>query len=236
MNRTGAATDGKATPAPGITPPPGGDTALPDLSDPRIRRRALRRIDWQDHGILRYLWTNLHEVAPGVFRSNQPHDARLAQHARQGIRTIINLRGETTEPRHLLQVESCRRLGLHLVSVPLRAGRAPDRALLASLIATFRAAERPLVMHCKSGADRTGFASAVWLMVMEGRPVEDARRMLSLRFVHIRKSRKGILGHILQAYADAHAQDGIGFEDWVATGYDRAAIQARFDSLPWWRR
>lgn len=230
MDRTKASAEGEGAPATGNPP------ALPDLSDPRVRRRALRRIDWQDHGILRYLWTNLHEIAPGVFRSNQPHDARLALHARQGIRTVINLRGDRPIPRYLLEKESCARYGLTLLDVRLKAHQAPDRATFHSLFRAFRAAERPVLMHCKSGADRAGFASAVWLMVMEGQPVSVARRMLSFRFVHIRQTRKGILGHILDEYAAAHAQDGIGFEDWIETRYDSAGLQARFDRLPWWKR
>ena len=63
---------------------------------PAGKRRGLR--DWtelifKDHGFLRIWWHNLHEVAPGVWRSNQPGPSRVRAAAGMGIRTIINLRG-----------------------------------------------------------------------------------------------------------------------------------------------
>ena len=35
-------------------------------------------------------------------------------------------------------------------------------------------------MHCKSGADRAGLASALWLLHVERRPVAEAMKQLSL--------------------------------------------------------
>ena len=62
-------------------------------------RRGLR--DWtelifKDHGFLRIWWHNLHEVAPGMWRCNQPGPSRVRAAAGMGIRTIINLRGPRT--------------------------------------------------------------------------------------------------------------------------------------------
>ena len=45
---------------------------------------------------LRFFYHNQAEVAPGVFRSNQPSPDRLNTWAKSGIKTVINLRGETT--------------------------------------------------------------------------------------------------------------------------------------------
>ena len=207
-----------------------------DLSDPAQRRRAMRNIHWFDHGILRYRWTNFHRIAPGVHRSNHPTDARFADYARMGIRTVINLRGAARHARYALEVESCARYGLVLVDAPLQARKAPTREMIRHLIACFRSAEKPVLMHCKSGADRAGLASAIWLMVMEGRPVAEAQAMLSTRFIHLRWSRTGVLDHLLDLYAADHAASGIGFETWIDTVYDHARVQASFDALPRWRR
>jgi protein tyrosine/serine phosphatase len=86
-----------------------------------------------------------------------------------------------------------------------------------------------VLIHCKSGADRAGLASAIWLMVMEGRPVEEARAMLSWRYLHLRWSRTGVLDLVLDSYGARNAAAPIGFEDWVATEYDAEAVQAAFD-------
>ncbi len=200
-----------------------------DLALPGNRARAERWLHWHDHGFLRVFWTNLDEIAPGVFRSNQPTPKRFEEIRDSGIRTIVNLRGTAESPNYLIEEEACARLGITLVSTSLHARKAPARERLLELIALFRAVERPVLIHCKSGADRAGLASAIWLMVMEGRPVEEARAMLSWRYLHLRWSRTGVLDLVLDLYAARNSADPIGFEDWVATEYDAEAAQAAFD-------
>ncbi|MGR3464751.1 tyrosine-protein phosphatase [Limimaricola sp.] len=199
------------------------------LGDPGARRRALASYLILDHAILRYWWTNFHLVSPGVFRSNQPTHGRFGKMAKIGIRTVINLRGEGAHPRYLFEAESCRALGLRLVSTQLSARRAAPREQILRLFTLLREAERPVVMHCKSGADRAGFASALHLLA-EGHGIKEARRQLHPRFLHFRRSRTGILDHILDLYAARLEQGPIGIEQWIATEYDAEAAQRGFEA------
>jgi len=199
-----------------------------DLSTPENRRRAHIYNLWFDHAILRTVWTNHFPVAPGVWRSNQPTHARLVQLKAMGVRSILNLRGAAGAAHYLTEAESCRRLGLTLVDRTLQARDAAPRANIEALIAAFREIERPFVMHCKSGADRAGFAAAIYLMVIAGRPVAEARRMLGVKYIHFRWTRTGVLDFILDRYEARHEETGIGFEDWIATEYDHEAIQAAY--------
>ena len=93
------------------------------------------------------------------------------------------------------------------------------------LVAALRGAPRPALLHCKSGADRAGFAAAIFLL-LEGRPADEAMRQLSWRYGHIRRSRAGVLDAILHSYAADAA--GKGFADWVREAYDPDAIAAGF--------
>ncbi len=206
-----------------------------DLSTPENRRRAHIYNLWFDHAILRTVWTNFFEVAPGVYRSNQPTHRRFEKLKARGIRSVLNLRGAGGAAHYLVEEESCARLGLILVNVTLHARFAAPREDILILLEAFRTIEKPFVMHCKSGADRAGFASAIWLLVMEGGSVAEARKMLSFRYIHIRRSKTGVLDHILDVYEARQAETGIGFEDWVRTEYDNAAIQAAFEAKykPW---
>lgn len=199
-----------------------------DLRDPRDRRRAGLHLHLVDHGLLRHHWTNMDEVAPGAWRMNHPTEARLRDLKARGIRAVLNLRGETREPHHLLEREWCDALGLALVSVSLQARKAPKRRNVLALFEAFRAIERPFVMHCKSGADRAGFASAL-LLLQQGEPLAVARRQLSFRYLHVRSSRTGVLDHILDLYEARLARGPIGVEEWFATEYDHEAAQAGFD-------
>ena len=68
------------------------------------------------------------EVAPGVWRSNQPTHRRFAALRAMGIRSVLNLRGSGETAPYLFERESCEMLGLELTSVALRSRRAPERA------------------------------------------------------------------------------------------------------------
>lgn len=195
-----------------------------DLSSPANRRRALIWNRWLDHGILRILWTNQFEIAPGVFRSNHPPQSRFARIKAMGISTVLTLRGVSGNPSDLLEREACAANGIALHAIALQARAAPTRAQIAALITLFRSLPRPFLMHCKSGADRAGFASAVYLMVINGEPVETARRMLSARYLHFSWSKTGVLDRVLDQYAARNAKAPIGFEAWAATEYDPSTV------------
>ncbi len=197
-----------------------------DLSTPENRRKAEAYVRWFDHGFLRGPWSNMVQIAPDVWRSNHPTPARFERLAKMGIRTIITLRGRGKAPWALLEKEACARLGITLESVALQSRKAPKRKELQALITLFRSVDKPVVMHCKSGADRAGLASAIYLMVIMGEPVEKARRMLSLRYAHVKWSNTGVLDMLLDDYAAA----GGDFEDWLATEYDADDLQRRFDA------
>ncbi|NBD29283.1 MAG: protein tyrosine phosphatase [Alphaproteobacteria bacterium] len=197
------------------------------LTDDASRRAARRYVRWIDHGFLRNLWHNQSEFAPGAWRSNYPDEARIAALAERGIRSIITLRGAGRNPWYLLEQEACTRHGIALYNVALKARTAPRKIELQNLIALFRRIERPVLIHCKSGADRAGLASAIYLMVIEGEPLANARRMLSPRYLHFKWTETGVLDMLLDDFAASGAAD---FETWLAGDYDAEALQARFES------
>ena len=198
-----------------------------DLTDPGRRWRAALHYHLVDHAILRHHWTNMDEVAPGVWRSNQPTHARFKALKATGIRTVINLRGAGEASFHLFERESCAALGLRLVSVALRSRRAPERDEVLKLLEAFRTIEKPFLIHCKSGADRSGFAAALYRLT-QGATVAEARRHLSWRYLHMKRSRAGVLGHVLDLYEARLRQGPIGIEAWFETEYDADAAQAGF--------
>jgi protein tyrosine phosphatase (PTP) superfamily phosphohydrolase (DUF442 family) len=209
-----------------------------DISTPALRRQAHWHFHLFDHAWLRILWTNFGEVAPGVYRSNQPDHARLEKLREMGIRTIVNLRGTPRQSHYLFEEESCAALGLAMVNLHLNARRAAPATELLALIETFRTAEKPFLVHCKSGADRAGLAAAIYLLAIEGRPIAEARRQLGPRYVHFRWSKTGICDHLLDLYEERIAQGAIGFEEWIATEYDPAELERSFAAkrarlMPW---
>lgn len=191
--------------------------------------KAEQFVRWYDHGFLRRYWTNLHVVAPGVFRSNYPNGRRFAQIKSLGIKSILNLRGgEGTVPL-LLEQHYCDVHGIVLHTVNLNARRAPEATELLALLDLFDSAEKPFLMHCKSGADRAGLASALYLLHAQGASIEDAQSMLSFKYLHVNDNKTGIMGHVLRAYGAAQKSTGISLRSWLSDVYDPVAAQQAFD-------
>jgi protein tyrosine/serine phosphatase len=196
----------------------------------RARRRAWWHFQLLDHAFLRVMWWNLFEIAPGVWRSNQPSPNRLKRYKRMGIRSVINLRGAVQQSPYLFEEEACARLGLNLHDITLSARKLVPRENILALIALMRTVERPLVLHCKSGADRAGFASAIYLAVIEGVPVAEARQQLHWRYLHLASTDTGVLDHVFDVYEADFEADPLSLEDWLTTRYDADALTASWNA------
>jgi protein tyrosine phosphatase (PTP) superfamily phosphohydrolase (DUF442 family) len=183
----------------------------------------------RDGGLVRLVLPNRHRVAEGVWRSGQPTPGQLRAFARAGGRTVISLRAGRAVAALAPEAEACRALGLAFHLLPMRGHRLPTAAELAAAVRLFAAAERPVLIHCQSGADRAGLGAALWLLLAEGCPVAEARRQLSPRFGHNPLGRAGLLGALLDAYA---AAPPMPFAEWAATAYDPGRITAEWRALP----
>lgn len=204
---------------------------LPDI--PRLEGAERRRAWWHlmatDHGFVRCLYLNKHRVSDELWRSAQPSPWHLEKLAAQGFRTIFNLRGaEENNYRYRLEQETCERLGLKLVSLPVRSRNPLKPETLKDAIEVWDRLEPPILMHCKSGADRTGLMSTLYLHLVKGVPMREAMDQLSLRFGHLRHGRTGIVDHVFEQFAARHDETGISFRDWAEREYDPDALQAGF--------
>ena len=96
----------------------------------------------------------------------------------------------------------------------------PPAETLLELLDHLRDMPKPMLVHCKSGADRTGLAVTLYLHVIKGRPLDEARRALHWKYAHFPIGKAGIVHRMLDAYAADHAATGIDFEQWLRTRYD----------------
>lgn len=135
-----------------------------------------------------YLWLsgNVHEVEAGSFyRSAQLSPEGLASVLdRYGIRTVINLRGPSSARWYAEERAVSTDKGIAHVDIALSANREPDPATIQELTRLLRDSPRPILVHCKGGADRSGLASALFLLTAEHRPAEEAGGQLSMVYGH----------------------------------------------------
>lgn len=183
---------------------------------------------WIDQGFLRRWYHNQAEIVPGVYRSNQPDLRRLTDLREKGVKTVLLLRGTQVGAPYEAEEHNCARLGMRLISFPMSARRLPAPERIQELILLLRDLDKPFLMHCRAGADRTGIASAIYLLAVENAPVENAQGMLSFRFGHWDWTDSGILDLFLFRFAQAQKETGVGFVDWVANVYDPVAITQEF--------
>lgn len=142
---------------------------------------------------------NFHEVLPGQFyRSAQLSGERLGEEIdRYGIKTVINLRGENVgKAWYDDEVAAAAAHGATHVNFGISARKDLTPEKTQELLTVLKTAEQPILVHCMSGADRTGLASVIFLQQVAGVDEEEAEWQLS-----------PIYGHINLPFLAAYAMD-----------------------------
>jgi protein tyrosine/serine phosphatase len=184
---------------------------------------------WKDHAFLRLAFQNAHWISDELVRTNQPWPHQLARWKARGVRTVINLRGEGDGSAQVLEREACARLGLTLI--PFRAGsrEAPSRETILGAKRLFDEIAYPALMHCKSGADRAGVMSVLYLHFRKGEPIGEAVRQLGLKYLHWPRGQTGLLDYTFESYLEDGEPQGLSFLDWVMSpAYDPARLKADY--------
>ncbi len=134
---------------------------------------------------LRIFWYGFYEVTPHKFyRSGQmPADILKKYIQRYGIKTIVNLRGRNENCTWWIEekaaTEEC---GVAFFNIAMGCDTLPSKENLHQLLDIYDSAQLPILVHCKCGAERSGEASAIWLLYHEGTSKEIALNQLSLRY------------------------------------------------------
>jgi protein tyrosine phosphatase (PTP) superfamily phosphohydrolase (DUF442 family) len=189
-----------------------------------------------DHGIFRLVYLNRHRLGARAWRSAQPAPHQIRALAQLGIRTIVNLRGERASGSYWLEEAACKRYGINLVNLAMRARRAPTRDELINAMALLDQIDYPMLVHCKSGADRTGLMSMIYVHLKEGAPMTIARRQMSLRFGYFRWTTAGILDLLCEHYVQDNRRVPVSFPDWVRQHYNPARLTEAFGRKSWLER
>lgn len=189
-----------------------------------------------DYGLVRTVYNNRHRVGRDAWRSAQPAPHHIAWAGRRGIKTVINLRGEQSYGTRWLEQQACARHGLTLVDLTLRSRAAPSLAEFQAMKDVLAKAEYPILVHCKSGADRAGLMSVMISHLHDGQPIREALKQLSLRYGHVRSADTGVLDAVFHRYLADEARTGIAFWDWVETVYDAREVNSTFKARGWANR
>jgi glycosyltransferase involved in cell wall biosynthesis len=182
-----------------------------------------------DHGVLRAIFDNRYRLAGGLYRCNQPSPRRLAFYQRTlGIRSVINLRDVNHyQGWYRIEEKACEALGLRLHNVKVFSRGLIDAEDLNAIKRVIEQVELPAIVHCKSGADRAGFFSALFRHYRLGEPLEASASELSWKYGHFKEAKTGVLDYFFQRYLSARAPRE-SFDHWVTGSMDHRAIESDF--------
>lgn len=150
------------------------------------------------------LGPNFHSIIPEqIYRSAQLSGSKIrGVQQKYGIRTIINLRNSCPyEKWYQEEKATCEELGISHFDLNFSTILPPAPQELKKLKAILETAPRPILLHCRRGADRTGLASAI-TMLLEGADFETAQKQLGLRHGHLGLGRVGDLEQVLDDYSN----------------------------------
>ena len=150
-----------------------------------------------------FVGSNFFAVVPGkCYRSAQPTAKSLASAQRAyGIRTIINLRDENPDDAWYQEEEkAAKRLGVTLVNAGLSTSEQAPAEDFSKFVQAMKAAQEPVLIHCANGNDRSGLASAFYLLMRTNTSIAETRRQLSMRYGHNPWSKASCLSRTLDSY------------------------------------
>jgi protein tyrosine/serine phosphatase len=118
---------------------------------------------------------NFHQVNAGLYRGAQPRADGLQKLVSLGIKTILNLRA--ADERAHAEEEEARALGMRYINIAMEGlDRPKDEQIEQALSIINDAANQPVFVHCKHGADRTGTLIAIYRITHDGWSSEEALR------------------------------------------------------------
>jgi len=200
-----------------------------DMTTPGGRRRTYLDYLWNDHAYLRLGFSNAHWISDELLRANQPWPHQLAAWQARGIRTVVNLRGGFDASFYALEKDACARLGLTMVNFTVTSREVPSREQVLGAKRLYETIAYPALIHCKSGADRAGIMSVLYMHFRQGKTIREAMDQLSLKYLHIKQGKTGVLDYVFERYLREGEPAGMSFLEWVESpAYDPAGFKREF--------
>ncbi|HVT03650.1 MAG TPA: tyrosine-protein phosphatase [Thermoanaerobaculia bacterium] len=183
-------------------------------------------------------WRN-HRVHPdalvdGIYRTSQPSGRQLLKMiSALHLRTIINLRGSNVRRSWYRDEEAeTRKTGVGLINLPFETFDWPPQFETRALVGALDSAPRPILLHCESGVDRSGWAGAI-VLILNGRPYDEALQQMSILRGHFCRRSICPLHRFFDIYQKWLAEKRLphssqNFRRWVMTVYCPEPYNASF--------
>jgi protein tyrosine/serine phosphatase len=148
---------------------------------------------------------NFHVVVENDFyRSAQLNKVALERVIQEyDIKSILNLLGDSPEKSwYVDEIAVSTALGIEHHNYGISANEVVNGKQISEILNIVRNAPKPMLIHCKNGADRSGLVAALYLANIKGVTVEKASGQLSLYYGHFPwlTSRTGAMDDSFRSY------------------------------------
>jgi protein tyrosine phosphatase (PTP) superfamily phosphohydrolase (DUF442 family) len=145
---------------------------------------------------------NFYEVESGVlYRSGEMRPADLGELIEKyRISSVLDLRisGETIQKDGVSEEQIVSSHGAKYVNFPIATTRVPAKEDLLRLDGILHSVRTPLLIHCSTGALRTGVVTTLWLQEVRGMATEQAQKQLSPYFGY------SVVEYLYKEWANKH--------------------------------
>jgi protein tyrosine/serine phosphatase len=146
---------------------------------------------------------NFHTITPGeAYRSAQLDGHKLEYYIKKyNIKSILSVRGDNKNAGwYRDEIKTCIDNCVVRYSVALSVEHEPSQTDIKKITEIFNKARRPVLIHCKAGADRTGLVAAMWKVIVDKEPKSEAEKQLSLMFFHFSIGRTASLDRFFKKW------------------------------------
>jgi undecaprenyl-diphosphatase len=174
-----------------------------------------------------YYWLvylrQIREVTPACFRAPQMNASKLeAQIDTYHLKTILNLRGLCDADWYDDEAAVCKKKGVELRDVKIDPLRLPRPNQLQAVVECFDSAPKPVLIHCRNGVDRTGFAAVLNLVLCENVPIDVAvKREMLWNSGHIRTGSNDAAERFFEFYEESQKDRStrVSLREWISKDY-----------------
>ena len=130
-----------------------------------------------------FIYGNFHKVDKDVYRSAQLFSFNMPYYIKtNNIKSILNLRGENTKKWYTDEIKYTKDNNLTHYNFGIPDRKVISKAKMNKIVEIIKNAPKPILIHCKMGADRTSLAVALYLHAIK--KDKDASREISLIYGH----------------------------------------------------
>ncbi len=126
---------------------------------------------------------NFHKITSNIYRSAQLYNYNFPKfYNKYHFKTILNLRGAHSDKAwYVYERNFCKEHKIRLIDFGISDKEIQSIQKMKQIIKIIKNSKKPILIHCKAGADRTGLATALYLYSIKDKNYSE---MLSLKYGH----------------------------------------------------